>query len=158
MEVKEVNKMTTAILTELEQELELSPLEEMILTSDRVKRFVLLSKLIEHAAKEKERIKLDEMEKQEAFEVLQKEHNIPEYITVHDAADILEVSAQMVRRYCAEEKIKAFQRFPGSGKWLIETKQFMDNKNWGEFVQKRARIKEKSIKLATKMIQILDEN
>lgn len=142
------------------KDVELTPIEEASLTSERTKYFVKLSKLIEEAEREKERIylALNENEKEEAFKILQKQYNIPGYITVHDAAEILDVSVQMVRRYCSEGKLKATQRLKGSGKWLIETKQFMDNKKWGEFVQKRARMKEKSLKLANKMIEILDKD
>lgn len=152
--MKEVKNMNALI-----KDVELTPLEETEIKSNRTKDFIKWSKLIEEAEKEKERIymQLSEDEKEEAFRALQKQHNIPGYLTVYDVAEILDVSVQMVRRYCSNGTIKAEQRLKGSGKWHIKTKQFMDNKNWGEFVKKRAEIKEKSLKLAQKMIEILDE-
>ncbi|MGM7720702.1 helix-turn-helix domain-containing protein [Metabacillus sp. Hm71] len=147
-------------MTAILEEVKLTPIEEQAITSERTKRFVKLSKLIEQMEREKENayLELSEEEKQEAFESLQKQHNIPDYITVRDAAKILDVSVQMVRRYCTEGKINAFQRLEGSGKWLIETKQFIDNKNWGKFVQERARIKDNSLKFANKMLDIMDDD
>lgn len=151
--MKEVKNMNALL-----KEVELTD-EESTIRSERAKNFVKLSKLIEDAEKEKRRIysELREEEKEEAFQVLQKQHNIPGYLTVFDVAEMLDISVQMVRRHCSNGTIKAEQRLKGSGKWYIETKQFMDNKNWGEFVRKRAEIKEKSLKLAQKMIEILDE-
>jgi len=141
-------------------QIELTNQENANLVSDNARNFVKLQKLIEFFEAEKERVlmTLSEQEKEAAFTVLQKQFNIPDFITVHDAAEILEVSTQMVRRYCAEDKLSASQRLKGSGKWQIEAKQFMDHKNWNKFVQKRAQIKARSIRLANKMNEILDKD
>jgi hypothetical protein len=153
MEVRRVKNMSTIL-----EEVKLSEIEEASITSAKAKRFLKLSQLIEEAEKEKHEtyLELDDFEKHETFKVLQKRHNIPDYISVRDTAKILEVSVQMVRRYCAEEKINATQRL-GSGKWLIEAKQFMDNENWEKYLQERAIIKENSLNFANKMFNILDE-
>lgn len=155
MEVRRVKNMSMIL-----EDIELSPIEEASIKSERTRHFVKLSKLIEEAEKAKEQIylELNENEKQQAFEILQKQHNIPDYISVREAAKILDVSVQMVRRYCTEGKINAHQRLEGSGKWLIETKQFIDNENWGKFVQERAKIKDNSYKFASKMLKILDDD
>ncbi|PGP18656.1 hypothetical protein COA01_23220 [Bacillus cereus] len=100
----------------------------------------------------------NEKQENEKFEELSKQFNIPEFIVVYEAAEILNVPVKEVRRRCVEQEIKAHQRFPASGKWLIETKQFMNHENWDKFVEKRAEIKEKSLRFAQKMIEILDED
>ncbi|GAB6439879.1 hypothetical protein CON36_32900 [Bacillus cereus] len=100
----------------------------------------------------------EEQDKDKEFEMLCKQHNIPEFITILDATIILGVSSKEVRKKCVEKEIKAQQRLENSGKWYIETKQFMNHKNWNVFIEKRRETKEKSIRLAQKMIELLDDD
>ncbi|MDA1675615.1 hypothetical protein [Bacillus cereus group sp. TH152-1LC] len=101
---------------------------------------------------------LSEEEQDKEFEMLRKEYNIPEFITVLDATIILGISAKEVRKKCTEKEIKAQQRFGNSGKWYIETKQFMNHENWDMFVEKSRETKEKSIRFAQKMIELLNDD
>jgi predicted transcriptional regulator len=93
----------------------------------------------------------------EAFRVLSKQFNIPDSITVRDASEILGVTPQMVRRYCAKRKLGGHQTLEGSGEWRLDTEQFMDKPNWDKFIEKRAGIKKQSINIANKMIDYLDD-
>ena len=134
------------------------PSDEAI-KNKRVKEYVQLMRIAEEVERELKRrtSELGEDEKQEAFEALSQEYNLPPYVTVHDAADIIGVSQQMVRRHCSEGKLHAQQTFKGSGKWRIETKQLMDQPNWERFIEKRARIKNQSIGFADEMLNQLQE-
>ncbi|MCU7667739.1 helix-turn-helix domain-containing protein [Bacillus thuringiensis] len=147
-------------MTVLLENINLTENEERIITSERTKNFIKLTKLMEMVEQEQQKIffKLNEEEKDEVFEIISKQHNIPKNITVKEVAGILGVTVQMVRRYCVEGKLIAHQRLEGSGKWLIDTKQFMTHKNWGKFVQEQGKIKENSLLLANKMINILDDD
>lgn len=100
---------------------------------------------------------VNEEQKREKFDELREKYNIPNFITVYDTAEILGVSVKDTRKKCAEKEIEAHQRLEGSEKWYIDTIQFMNHANWDEFVAKRAKIKEKSLRLAQKMIEVLEE-
>lgn len=123
--------------------------------NQRVREYVQLTRMAEEVEREikKRTTELKEEEKQEAFEVLSKEYNLPPHVTVRDAADIIGISPQMVRRYCTEGKLAAQQTFEGSGKWRIETRQLMDQPHWERFIEKRARINMQSLGLADEMLQ-----
>ncbi|WP_128755826.1 helix-turn-helix domain-containing protein [Bacillus sp. LL01] len=148
----------TALLEEVEKEL--AELGASINASDKAKYFKQLSKLIELAEVEKTRIylELNQNERDETFKSFQQQYSIPEHLTVHEVAEILDVSQQMVRRYCAEGKLQSTQRFKNSGKWLISSKQFMEHSNWHKFIQKRAKIKDNSLKLSQKMLDIVGDD
>lgn len=134
------------------------PSDEMI-KNKRVKEYVQLMRIAEEVEREIKRrtSELGEDEKQEAFEALSQEYNIPQYVTVRDAADIMGISPQMIRRHCADGRLAAQQTFEGSGKWRIEAKQLMDKPNWERFIEKRARIKTQSLGLADEVLGNLQE-
>src|SRR5699024_9761513 len=154
MEVRGVENMS-AILDEYR----LQPMEERSITSQNTKDFVKVMMLHEELKREKERLyrALSENEKKEAFEALSRKFNIPDYITVRDASEILGVTPQMVRRYCSEGKLLGHQTLQGSGKWRLDTEQFMDKPNWGKFIEKRARMKDQSQNIANTMLDYLDD-
>lgn len=128
--------------------------------SERVEHYVTIQRLQMELEKQKEQIYLDlnESEKQEVSDLLRKTVEFPEHLSVRDVAEILKVTPQMVRRYCTEGKIDARQRIEGSGKWIIPTGQFITHPNWNKYVQKRSKIKEQSINIASKMMKYLDED
>lgn len=100
---------------------------------------------------------LDDDEKRISNEAIMEMLSIPVYVNVNDAAYIIGVSAQMVRRYCAENKLNAEQTMPGSGKWKIEATQLMNYPGWISYVNERARMKEQSMNIAAFMNEKLDE-
>lgn len=83
--------------------------------------------------------------------------SIPKYVNVKDAAYIIDVSEQMIRRYCSENKLKAEQTMSGSGKWRIETTQLMNYAGWNNFLNKRAKMKKQSKNIAKFMSDNIDE-
>ncbi|KON66456.1 hypothetical protein AKG34_26285 [Peribacillus butanolivorans] len=137
----------------------LRPNEEQAISSERARDYVRAMKLHEELEREKERLyqELNEVEKKEAFTVLSKQFNIPRHVTVREASEIIGITPQMVRRHCADGKLIAQQTLEGSGKWRIETDQLMDKPNWDKFIEKRARIKNQSIKIADQKLEYLDE-
>ena len=139
---------------------ELLPIEEQAITSQKAKDYVKITKLHEELEREKERLyqELNEAERKEAFEALSKQFNIPKYLTVRDASEILGITPQMVRRHCADGKLTAHQTLEGSGKWRIDADQFMDKPNWDKFIEKRARIKKQSKNIAKKVLEYLEED
>jgi hypothetical protein len=136
------------------------PNEEEI--SEKAKRYVTLLRMQMELEKQKEQLylELNELEKQEATNVLKDTttEDLPEYLPVRDVAEILEVTPQMVRRYCIDGKIDARQRIEGSGKWLIPTKQFITHPNWNKYMDKKNKIKKQSVNIANKMLQYLEED
>lgn len=147
-------------MSEMLDMVSLNPSEEEVITSEKARQYIKLSKLIEQMEEERQEIyqHLSADEKHEVFESMQKKYNIPEYISVREAATILDVSVQMVRRYCAEGKIKAHQRLEGSGKWQIETNQFVHHPGWDRYVEDRERVKSNSMYFANKMHSIINED
>lgn len=121
--------------------------------------FVKVTILQAELERERERLfqELSEMEKKEAFEALSKQFNIPDYITVRDASEILGITPQMVRRHCFDGKLKAHQTLEGSGKWRIEAEQFMGKPNWDKFIEKRDKLKKQSVCIAEKVLEFLDD-
>lgn len=134
------------------------PSDESI-KNERVKEYVQLMRIAEEVEREirKRASELRDDEKHEAFEALSQEYNIPQYVTVRDAADIIGISPQMVRRHCTEGKLVAKQTFEGSGKWRIEAKQLIDQPYWERFIEKRARIKKQSLGLADEALHNLQD-
>lgn len=130
--------------------------------SEKAKRYVTIVRMQMELEKQKEQIyfELDEMEKQEANTILKEisTGDFPEFLPVRDVAIILEVTPQMVRRYCVDGRINARQRMEGSGKWLIPTDQFIAHPNWKKYVQKRNKIKKQSVTIAKKIVQYLEED
>ena len=134
------------------------PSDEAI-KNERVKEYVQLTRIAEEVEREikKRASELKDEEKQEAFEALSQEYNLPQHVTVRDAAEIMNISPQMVRRHCADGRLSAQQTFEGSGKWRIEAKQLMDQPNWERFIERRARIKKQSLELANEVLSNLQD-
>jgi hypothetical protein len=130
--------------------------------SENAKRYVAILRMQMELDKQKELIylELDDYEKEEANNVLKKETtlDIPEFLPVRDVAQILDVTPQMVRRYCANGQIDARQRMEGSGTWFIPTEQFINHPNWTKFIQKQERQKRQSLNIADKMLRYLEED
>lgn len=107
-------------------------------------------------------ISLGEKQKKEAQKILNDyDHNnmvFPSELSVRDVAQIMNVTTQMVRRYCAEGKLKARQRIEGSGKWFIETDQFLGNPRLIKLFEDKKEMKEKSLRLAEKAIKNLSKD
>lgn len=129
-------------------------------TSDNVKRYITILQIQKELEKQKEKVflELNDSEKKEADNYLNKKVQIPSYLSVRDVAQILEVTPQMVRRYCGNGKIAARQRMEGSGKWLIPADQFITHPNWNKFMEKKNTIKKQSIKIAQKMVEYIEED
>ncbi len=151
MEVKGVDEEMDLILDNID----INPKEEEKVTSIKVKRYIKLMGLAEKLYSE-----LNDEEKEEAINFFKKIHSseIPEYLSVREVAQLLEVTPQMVRRYCAEEKIKAFQRLEGSGSWLIESTQFLNHPGWPKFFKSKEKAKDNSVYVAEKMLDYLSED
>lgn len=130
--------------------------------SEGARRYVTILRMQMELEKQKEQIylELNEFEKQEASKILKEEINgeFPEYLPVRDVAEILEVTPQMVRRYCADGRVDARQRLEGSGKWLIPTDQFITHPNWKKYSEKRKKVKKQSDNIASKMMKYLEED
>lgn len=135
------------------------PMVDESMQSENSRDFVKIVMLQEELEREKERLflGLSPREKREAFRVLSKQYNIPEFVTVKDVSEILGITPQMVRRHCSDGRIIALQTLEGSGKWRIQTEQFMDHPNWDKFLEKRVKIKKQSINIAEKMLEYLDD-
>jgi predicted transcriptional regulator len=135
--------------------------EKTPMISENARHYVELIRLSFELEKQKEKMyrELNEQEKEEVRNVLKQimESVIPEHLTVRDVALLLEVTPQMVRRYCAEGKIDAHQRLEGSGKWIIPTAQFLNHPNWAKFIRKKEKVKNQSINIAKKMLEYLEE-
>ncbi|WP_353949103.1 helix-turn-helix domain-containing protein [Sporolactobacillus sp. Y61] len=101
--------------------------------------------------------RLSDVEKDEVFNKQLADENIPRFLPVRDVAMMLDISPQMVRRYCADGHIKAHQRFKNHGNWLIEASQFAGHPNWNRYVTQRKVDNEKNIKMAEVMLDGLEE-
>jgi predicted transcriptional regulator len=135
--------------------------ENSLMMSENARRYVELVRLSLELEKHKEKIyqNLNEQDKENVQKILNKIDDpvIPQHLTVRDVALLLEVTPQMVRRYCTDGKIDARQRLEDSGKWIIPTSQFLNHPNFSKFVWKREKIKNQSSKIAEKMLEYLDE-
>lgn len=136
-----------------------SVINDQVELSQKSKEFIKITILHEELERERERLfqELSPIEKTEAFEAISRQFNIPEYITVKEAAEVLGVSPQMIRRHCADGKIIGHQTLEGSGKWRIESTQFIGKPNWTKFVEKQKRLKIQSAKIAETAIEYLDD-
>jgi hypothetical protein len=154
MGVEEVENMPT-ILDDYKPHM----IEEQATLSQKSIDFVKIMMLQEELERERERLyqELNGKEKKEAFEVLSKQFNIPDFISVRDVSEILGITPQMVRRHCSDGKLKSHQTLEGSGKWRIDAEQFMDKPNWDKFIEKRAKLKKQSIKIADEVLKYLDD-
>lgn len=130
--------------------------------SEKAKSYVELYRYSIELEKQKEIAyqELSGSEKQEAQNVLKKvtASNLPEFLPVSEVAMILDVSPQMVRRYCAEGKISAKQRLDDRGKWLIPTEQFLTKPEFSMYIKQKEVNRLKSIKAANTMLQMTDED
>ncbi|MBP3040272.1 helix-turn-helix domain-containing protein [Bacillaceae bacterium Marseille-Q3522] len=104
-------------------------------------------------------LELSEKEKEEAKAVLKKVigSGLPEYLSVSEVSQILNVSPQMVRRYCAEGKIIGKQRLEGSGKWLIPTEQFLSKPEFAKYIKQKEINRLKSMNAAKMMLQMIED-
>ncbi|RDY70863.1 hypothetical protein DXT76_10790 [Halobacillus trueperi] len=84
----------------------------------------------------------------ESFQELKKIYNLPDTVTVRDAADILDITRDEVRQKCQKGTLRAREGLPGSGKWKVETGQLKGQVNWELSLEKRLRIKEQSLTIA----------
>lgn len=50
---------------------------------------------------------------------------IPEYLSTKAVSEILDISPQMVRRYCQDRQLKATRTMGLAGDWRIDTKEFI---------------------------------
>lgn len=126
--------------------------------SERTKLFINLYRLAEELENKKTEIylELEDGEREDIEKILEinsRKTGSPESITVRDVSKILEVSPQMVRRYCSEGKIEARQRIEGSGTWIIPSSQFVNHPNWTKFVRDKNKLKKQSIEIAEKMLR-----
>ncbi|MDN4075447.1 helix-turn-helix domain-containing protein [Fictibacillus terranigra] len=65
--------------------------------------------------------------------------NDPEHLTTHDVATILNITPQMVRRYCAEGTLNAWRTLGDRGEWRIDVEQFEKNPNYIQMVKRRTK-------------------
>ncbi|WP_373895373.1 helix-turn-helix domain-containing protein [Virgibacillus sp. CBA3643] len=146
-------------MSKILDEIKLNPSEEQNVTTEKARDLVKLILLQDHINQDIKRIfkDLDEADKQNLSEVIKEKFNIPDYVTVKDAAEIIGVTVQMVRKYCTENKLDAKQNMPGSGKWMIETTQLMEYPGWNKYMEKRANMRNQSLKLASFMNENLDD-
>ncbi|PLR79570.1 DNA-binding protein [Bacillus canaveralius] len=130
--------------------------------SDKAKQYVQLLRYSIELEKQKEKayLELNENEKEEAQSILKEilAPELPKYLPVSEVSMMLNVSPQMVRRYCAEGKILGKRRHQDSGKWLIPTEQFLTKPEFVEYIQKKEVNRIKSIKAAQLMLQMIDED
>lgn len=132
--------------------------------SEKAKQYVQLLQYSIELEKQKERVylELEESEKEEAQHVLKEimahELNLPRFLPVSEVAMMLNVSPQMVRRYCAEGKIVAKRRNRDARKWYIPTEQFLTMPEFVKYIQQKEVNRIKSIKAAQLMLQMIDED
>lgn len=131
------------------------------LSSENAELYVKTLKLAEELTLLKNDLyqNLNETEKNEIKVVMSnaKANNYPEYLTTQEVAKILQISTQMVRRYCGDGRIKAIQRMEGTGAWLIKTEQFIDHPNLPKVLDAKANNRNKSIAFAKSMLELLNE-
>jgi hypothetical protein len=125
-----------------------------------VKRYVQMIHQSIEIEKEREMLymELSEEEKREAEHLLKDlfQSELPEFMPVSEVAQMLNVTPQMVRRYCAEGKIIAKQRLENSGQWLIPTEQFVTRPEFFKYLKDKEMNRIKSIKAAELMLHIPD--
>ncbi|WP_144462987.1 helix-turn-helix domain-containing protein [Siminovitchia fortis] len=100
-------------------------------------------------------LELNNDEKNEVEHVLEDifRTRLPEYLPVTEVAQILNVTPQMVRRYCAEGKIQAKQRSENSGKWLIPTEQFLAKPEFAKYLKQKELNRMQSMKAIDLVLQ-----
>lgn len=154
------DEMATEILDNLYDTIRTMNVSDEDEKSEKVKQYIAILLIQKELERLIERIylELDEDEKEEINKFFGVTLEYPEYLPVRDVAEILEVTPQMVRRYCADGKIIARQRLKGSGTWLIPSEQFITHPNWKKYVEKKKEFKKQSTNIAEKMLQYLDED
>lgn len=137
-------------MSKIIDEIELQANEEKAVNTKKAKDLIKLTMLQEQISQKIKHIyeELDEEDKYNSSQVIKQRFNIPDYVTVKDAAEIIGVTVQMIRKYCVENKLTAQQTMPGSGKWRIETTQLMNYPGWNNYLEKRSSIKNQSLNLA----------
>lgn len=93
----------------------------------------------------------------EKFEKMQKQYNVPDRLTLQEAADIMGVSIKEVRKQCQNGVWEADEVFPKSGSWQLPTYQFQGMGNWEEFLQTCKRRRGQSLRLATYLVEQLED-
>jgi len=129
---------------------------------DKIAKYVQISLISEELKQKREEIfeLLNEEEKREATSVYYEIRGIdtPEYLSVRDVAEFLNVSPQMVRRYAAEGKIGATQRLDvGRTQWLIPSIQFINDPKWKTFVEDKLQVRQNNMDTAETMLKLLAE-
>lgn len=102
-------------------------------------------------------LELDDNSRKEVLEFVEQPiaFEIPENLSVGNVSELLNVTPQMVRCYCSEGKIEAYQTLEGSGKWKILTEQFKNHPNWEKFIQDKKHVQKYNIKTADTMLEML---
>lgn len=146
-------------LTAIIKDVKLNPEEEEKARSEKAIEYIKLIRLKEEVSQRINDVykQLGEKEKNITDKIIMDMFSIPKYVNVKDAANIIDVSEQMIRRYCSENKLKAEQTMSGSGKWRIETTQLMNYAGWNNFLNKRAKMKKQSKNIAKFMNDNIDE-
>lgn len=138
-------------------DVELSPFEEEHVKTADSRAYLKLHKLHEELERKKESIfnGMSEEEREMVYAAIQqKPVKVPEYIKVADAARIIGVSPQMIRKYCSEGKLNAQQSMPGSGRWKIKASELMHYPGWNDFIERKKSTREKTKELA----EFMNEN
>lgn len=126
---------------------------------EKVKTYRDIAKIFEELERQRQRI-LQGLDEDIREELLKSEQGpevfeIPENLSVNDVSELLNVSPQMVRRYCTEGKIEAHQTLEGSGKWKIPTVQFMNHPNWDNFIHDKKNMNKNNMRTADIMLKML---
>lgn len=71
-----------------------------------------------------------------------------EFLSIRDVSKLTGLTPQIIRRHCANGKIKAFQIVGANSKWRIETEQFSNLPTWERFQMERNERFERSAEVA----------
>lgn len=79
--------------------------------------------------------------------------NLPSYLSVRDVSVMLDVTPQMVRRYCANGDIEAKRRLGNKGQWMIHTDQFLGSQDLENLLRKQDAIKQDNIHMIKTILE-----
>ena len=65
--------------------------------------------------------------------------NLPGFLTVNDAAELLSISPQSVRKYCKSGRIQAWRTLGDSGEWRIDIEPYKTHPNIEPILEKYRR-------------------
>lgn len=80
-------------------------------------------------------------------------NNLPAYLSVRDVSVMLDVTPQMVRRYCANGDIEAKRRLGSKGQWMIHTEQFIGSQDLENLLRKQDDIKQDNITMIKNILE-----